>query len=99
MEDSKTPFAQQRPQLNAQMAACHQLLAITRWGMKWFQIPKLIIHWFAVLVKLKPQPQPVMMNAIKAQDEIVKAKAAGPKIVIDVESPMDNVVSMNESKT
>ncbi len=92
MEDSKVSFHEQRPGMQAEMAACHVLLAVARSTMKWAQVLKLIGHWFAVLAKLKPEPQPVMLNAIKEQEDKKNAAKAEPIVVVD------NVVSMNEPK-
>lgn len=61
--------------VDSEIKATHDILMTYRWLVKWLLMPKIIGHFCLVKLKLKEEPQPVMLNKIKA-DQLAKKAAA-----------------------
>lgn len=61
---------------DAEIKALHQLLSSMRTLIKWALIPKIFFQFIEMKLGCFPEPQPALMNKIKADQETEKAAKA-----------------------
>jgi len=63
---------------DAEIKAAHQILTTYRVFLKWVLIPKVLLNFIQVKLGFSDEPQPVLLNKIKADKE---AKEAAEKML------------------
>lgn len=58
--------------IDSEIKAAHEILTAYRWAMKWVLIPKIFLDFTLMKLKLKKEPEPVILNKMKAERESKK---------------------------
>jgi hypothetical protein len=62
--------------LDSELKATHNILNHYRTLLRWVFTPKILGHYVLVQLKLLPEPEPILLNKIKAQKEAEDAAKA-----------------------
>lgn len=86
-EDTKKEYSIHR---DSETLALQSILKFWRTLLKWAYIPVVWIHYASVLMKFSPEPQPVLVELLKKnQEKDLKAKAKKVGMLQSVEKKLE----------